>query len=161
MKTRSQVLSAVVLLALGLAVYLFDRPADRTYFVPDWWQPGVDNALLFGSLGGSLPSFAHVLFFILVSAAILAPCRFRIITICLMWFGLDSLFEMAQPDAIAVRIAEFVPAWFQDVVLLENTRAYLLTGTFDPLDMLSIAAGSLAAYLMLHKFRSEEYENDN
>ena len=161
MKTRLQVLSAAVPLALGLAVYLFDRPADRIYFVPDWWQPGPDNALLFGSLGANLPSFAHVLFFILITAAILAPRRFQFLPICLLWLFIDGLFELVQHDAIAVRIAEFVPAWFQNVFLLENTRAYLLAGTFDPLDMLSIAAGSLVGYVMLHIFHSREYEHEN
>ena len=160
MKTRAQMLLAGLLLAPGLAVYLFDRPADRVYFVPDWWQPGADNVLLFGSLGGSLPSFAHVLFFILVTAAILTPGRFRILPICLLWFGIDSLFELVQHDAIAVRIAEFVPAWFQNIVLLENTRGYLLAGTFDPLDMLSIAAGSLVAYVMLHIIHWREREHE-
>ena len=161
MKTRSQVLSATALLAPGLAVYLFDRPADRIYFVPDWWQTGADNAPFFGPLGAGLPSFVHVLCFTLITAAILAPCRFRIMSICLSWFVIDSLFELAQHDTVAVRIAEFVPAWFQNFILLENTRAYLLAGTFDPLDMLSIAAGSLVAYVMLHIFNSKEYRHDN
>ena len=160
MKTRTQVLLAAAVLAPGIAVYVFDRPAERIYFIPDWWQQGDNIASLFGSLGGSLPSFAHVFFFILITAAVLAPWRFRIVSICLFWFCIDSLFELAQLEAIAVRIAEIVPAWFVKVLVLENTRHYLLAGTFDPLDILSLAAGSLLAYLTLRIIVAREHEND-
>ncbi|MDH3760031.1 MAG: hypothetical protein OEU50_03555 [Gammaproteobacteria bacterium] len=161
MKTRTQLSLAVVLLAPGLAVYLFDRPADRVYFVPDWWQPGTGGALFFGPLGASLPSFTHAVFFILITAVILAPWHFRILPICLLWFCFDSLFELAQHNAVAQRIAEIVPAWFQDVVLLENTRAFLVAGTFDPRDILAIAMGSLVAYVILIRFRTVGFENDH
>jgi len=155
-----QVLVAAAIMALGLGVYLLDRPADRVYFVPDWWQRGADIPLIFGSLGGNLPSFAHVFFFTLITAAILAPWRLRMLSICLFWFCFDGLFELAQHEAIAVRLAEFVPAWFLNVALLENTRPYLLAGTFDPLDILSLAAGSLLAYVTLRVMVEREHKND-
>jgi hypothetical protein len=163
MKTRSQVVPALliaILLSLGLSVYLYDRPADRVYFIPDGWQTGTYSGELFGSLGAHLPSFVHVAVFILITAAILAPWRFRLASICLFWFGLDSLFELAQHDAIAVHIAAIVPDWFQQVTLLENTVGYFLAGTFDLLDILSIALGSMAAYLVLLGGRVLERRND-
>lgn len=159
MKTRALLLLAAIPLALGLAVYLFDRPSDRIYFVPDWWQPATNSRSLFGPLGAGLPCFAHVLFFILITAAMLAPWRFRILSICLLWFGIDSLFELAQHDAIASRIADILPNWFDRILLLENTRHYLLSGTFDPLDLVAIATGSLVAYVILYIFRSRENNN--
>lgn len=159
MKTRSQIfpfLLVVVLLSCGLAVYLFDRTADRIYFVPDWWNLSLGNGHLFGSIGAHLPSFVHVAVFILISAAILAPWRFRIAWICLLWFGIDSLFELAQHDVIAVRIAAVVPNWFEGKYFLENTTAYFLNGTFDLLDIVSIALGSVVAYLVLQASRVQE-----
>ena len=159
MKTRAQLLLAAMLMAPGLAVYLLDRP-NRVYFIPDWWQAGAHNAQLFGSLGGSLPNFSHVVFFTLITAVILAPRRLGILLICLSWFCIDSLFELAQHDAIAARLADLVPAWFDKVLVLENTRAYLLAGTFDPLDMASIAAGSLLAYVILRCIPALEPEHE-
>ena len=70
MTTRARILLAGVLLTPGLAGYLYDRPADGVYFVPDRWQPGAADALSLGSLGTSPPGFAQVLPFILITAAI-------------------------------------------------------------------------------------------
>lgn len=159
MKTRFQVFPlflTAVLLAFGLSVYLFDRPADRIYFVPDGWQLSAGNDLLFGFIGAHLPSFVHVAVFILVTAIILAPWRFRIASICLLWFVIDSLFEIAQHELIAARIAAIVPNWFEDKFFLENTAAHFLNGTFDLLDIVSIALGSVVAYLVLQTSRVQE-----
>jgi len=159
MKTRSQIypfLLAVVFLTFGLSVYLFDRPADRIYFVPDGWNLSLGNGQLFGAIGAHLPSFVHVAVFILITAAILAPWRFRIASICLLWFGIDSLFELAQHDVIAPRIAAIVPNWFDGKFFLENTTAHFLNGTFDLLDIVSIALGSVVAYLVLQTSRMQE-----
>jgi len=159
MKTRFQVFPlflTAVLLALGLSVYLFDRPADRIYFVPDGWQFGAGNDLLFGSIGAHLPSFVHVTVFILVTAIVLAPWRLRIASICLPWLVIDSLFELAQHEVIAARIAVIVPNWFEGKFLLENTAAHFLNGTFDLLDIVSIALGSVVAYLVLKTSRVQE-----
>lgn len=156
MKTRSQIypfLLAVAFLTFGLAVYLFDRPVDRIYFVPDGWQLSAGNDLLFGSIGAHLPSFVHVIVFILITGVLLAPWRFRIVSICMLWFGIESLFELAQLDVIAVRIAAIIPNWFEGKIFLENTAAYFLNGTFDLLDIVSIALGSVVAYLVLQASR--------
>jgi len=159
MKTRSQIYPfflAVAFLTFGLSVYLFDRPADRIYFVPDGWSLSLGNGQLFGSIGAHLPSFVHVIVFILITGALLAPCRFRIASICLLWFGTESLFELAQHDVIAVRIAAIVPNWFEGKIFLENTTAHFLNGTFDLLDIVSIALGSGVAYLVLQTSRVQE-----
>lgn len=159
MKTRFQFFPlylAAVLLACGLSVYLFDRPAERIYFIPDGWQLSAGNDLLFGSIGRHLPSFVHVTFFILVTAMLLSSWRFRSASICLLWFVIDSLFELAQHEVIAVRIAAFVPDWFEGIFLLENTAAHFLNGTYDVLDIVSIALGSIVAYLVLQTSRVQE-----
>ena len=147
---------AIALLTFGLSVYLFDRPADQIYFIPDGWQLSSADNPLFGSMGACLPSFVHVAIFILITGVLLKPWRFPIASICLLWFGIDILFELAQHEVIAARIAAILPDWFQDVILLENTAGYFLSGTFDPLDILSIALGSIVAYLVLLTSRVQE-----
>ena len=140
---------AAMLLAVGLLVYLLDRPADRIYFIPDGWKFAMGAGQVFGPVGAYLPTFVHVVVFVLISSVLLAPWHFRNMSICLLWFGIDSLFELAQHEAIATRVADIVPSWFEGVIFLENTSSYFLAGTFDPLDLLSIALGSIAAYLVL------------
>ena len=159
MKTRFQIsplFLTAVLLVLGLSVYLFDRPADQIYFVPDGWQLSAGNDLLFGFIGAHLPSFVHVTVFILVTAIILAPWRLPIASICLLWFSIDSLFELAQHEVIAVQIAAIVPNLFEGKFFLENTAAHFLNGTFDLLDIVSLALGSVVAYLVLQTSRVQE-----
>ena len=163
MRKQTQILQlglAAMLLTLGVLVYLLDRPANQIYFVPDWWTITTGAGQVFGSIGAYLPTFVHVLVFILISSALLAPWRFRIATICLLWFCIDSLFELAQHDAIAIRIVDIVPSWFQGVIFLENTSNYFLAGTFDLLDLLSIALGSVAAYLMVRCIQLKERDYD-
>ena len=58
---------------LGALVYLFDRSANDIYFIPEWWPFADGTPGLFGTLGGSLPSFAHTYCFILLFSALLAP----------------------------------------------------------------------------------------
>ncbi len=159
-KWTLQVMLAAILLMIGLLVYLFDRPADQIYFVPDWWTFTADTDQVFGSIGDNLPTFIHVVVFILISSALLSPWRSSIVSICFLWFGIDSLFELAQHDAVATLIADMVPNWFHGVIILENTANYFLAGTFDPLDLISIALGSFSAYLMIRCIQLKESDNE-
>jgi DNA-binding beta-propeller fold protein YncE len=61
------------------------------------------------------------------------------------WFAISSLFELGQHPALSPLIAASLPAWFAHIPVLDNTAAYFLRGTFDPLDFLSGALGTLAA----------------
>lgn len=162
MQKQTQILEmllAAMWLTVGLVVYLFDRPADQIYFVPDGLSFTTGAYHVFGSMSAHLPSFVHVVVFILISSALLAPWRFRIGSVCLLWFGIDSLFELGQHDAIANRIADILPSWFRGVPFLENTASYFVTGTFDPLDLGAIALGSVTAFLMVRYLRTKEKNN--
>lgn len=159
MANRAQsllVFIALVLLVLGCSIYLFDRPAERVYFLPDDWNSITANGASFGVIGRHFPGFAHVVAFILISGALLAPWRIKNAWICLSWLAADGLFELGQHDWVSIRIAATLPAWFDDVVVLENSANYFLNGTFDMLDMLSIAIGALFAYFLLNRFRRPE-----
>jgi len=46
-------------------------------------------------------------------------------------------------------IAANSPGWFSNIPFIENVPAYFLQGTFDVLDLVSIAVGAVAAYLTL------------
>jgi len=143
---------ALVALLLGIVVYLLDRQAESVYFMSDWMALGDDQSSVFGLLGQHIPTFVHVYTFILLTMALVVPAdRYRqfLLPVCLGWFVVDSLFEIAQIDFIAQRIAGWLPDWFANVPFLENTASYFIVGTFDVLDLLSIGLGTLAAYVTI------------
>jgi hypothetical protein len=139
------VLIAIAALAFGLLVYLFDRRPEHVYFLSHGFVLAHAPHSLFGVVGNYLPTFVHVYAFILLTAAVAGATR--AIGICVAWFVVASLFELAQLPAVAPVIAASVPAWFARVPVLDNTAAYFLDGTFDVLDLLSIALGTIAAYM--------------
>jgi len=49
--------------------------------------------------------------------------------------------------------------WFERIPGLEATSAYFLQGTFDVLDILAIATGTLAAYLTMLFLGGKEETN--
>ena len=138
---------AVGALSIGVLVYVFDRQAEFVYFLPDWLSLHTQAGSIFGSIGDNLPTFLHVYAFILLTVIVAVPAMTKLIPVCLAWFTLDTLFEVAQIDTIAQWIASHTPGWFSGIPFLENTADYFLMGTFDALDLLSIATGTLAAYL--------------
>ena len=144
-----QAVSALTALLIGTAVYLLDRRPETVYFMAGWMAGGSHGNPVFGALGAHLPTFVHTYAFILLTVVFTSASRAHAIAICCMWLAIDSLFEFAQTPVIAQAIVNNVPDWFGAVPFLENTSAYFLSGTFDVLDLYSIAAGALAAYLTI------------
>ena len=145
----SQLAAALIALCVGTAVYLFDRQADHVYLMAPWMALGDHSRSIFGVLGNYLPTFTHVYVFILLTAALVASSLRSALVICLFWLVIDIAFELGQLTAVARQISAFIPAWFGAIPVLENTSRYFLSGTFDVLDVISIAAGALAAYLTI------------
>ncbi|MGE5240659.1 MAG: Ig-like domain-containing protein [Bacteroidota bacterium] len=141
------VLISTVALFFGLLVYLCDRQPEHVYFLSHGLVPAHGPHPLFGVVGNFLPTFVHVYVFILLTAAVAGSTRARLIRICAAWFVIASVFEVAQHPEISSIIAAVVPAWFARIPVLDNTAAYFRDGTFDVLDLLSIALGTVAAYL--------------
>jgi hypothetical protein len=144
-----QISLAVVALLIGVLVYLLDRQADRIYFIPHWLAETITGDSFLGAISNHIPTFVHVFAFILLTMAIVVPLQFYrrfLVPVCVFWFSIDSLFEIAQVDAIAHGIAAHAPGWFIGIPFLENTADYFLTGTFDGLDLVSIGLAALAAY---------------
>jgi len=140
---------AIGALCMGVLLYALDRQHDHVYFLSIWTPANYPAIRVFGTLGNYLPTFIHVYAFILLNVAVAAPAMNKIIPICLAWFTLDSLFEVAQIATSARWIAQHTPDWFSGIPFLENTANYFLSGTFDVLDLLSIAAGTIAAYITI------------
>jgi len=134
-------------LIVGVLVYVFDRQPEFIYFLPDWLSLNGQFGSHFGILGNYLPTFLHVYAFILLTVVVAVPTITKLFPVCLAWFCLDSLFEIAQIAPIANWVTTHTPAWFTGIPFLENTANYFLMGTFDVSDLLSIAAGTIAAYL--------------
>ena len=144
-----QVIFAVIVLAIGVLVYLLDRPSTSAYLVPDSWKLGNGLAPVFGLIGYQLPTFAHTFAFALFTSALLEPWRWSAAAACAGWWAVGSLFEIAQRDAWATAIAVRVPAWFADWPLLDNVADYFVIGQFDWLDLVSIGAATLCAFAVI------------
>lgn len=149
---QTQLLIVLGLSALmgGTAVYLLDRPVEQS-FVPGDLSLFHLTPVVFGFIGQSLPTFAHVFAFCLLTAALLAGGKKAAITVCLGWFLVDVAFELGQHSALALALSTLIPPWFAHLPILNQTGSYFLDGTFDPLDLLAIALGALAAYVVIQR----------
>lgn len=147
---------ALIALSIGIALYLIDRPASHIYFIPaSLVHHHRDGGLLFGTFGYYLPTFVHVFAFCLLTAGIIGKNRKYALFICLFWLFIDGIFEIAQYPAIARLIADYIPAWFDGIPFLENTKNYFLQGRFDVWDMASIITGAVLAYLLILLFNTK------
>lgn len=146
---------AVGALAVGALVYVLDRPAATVYLLPQSFSFAAGHHIWFGALGGHLPEFVHVYAFILLTLAV-GSWPARVWPICGFWWLVDSLFELGQHPELAPRIAAALPAWFQHIPVLDHTANYFLHGTFDPLDLVAIALGTLLAYVTIGIIRQRK-----
>jgi hypothetical protein len=148
MARQNEILAlAIGALCVGVLVYLLDRQADFVYFLPASLSLHNQTGSVFGTIGDYLPTFIHVYAFILLTAVVAVPSLINLIPVCVAWFTIDSLFEVAQLHPIAQWVGAHTPAWFNGIPFIENTADYFLMGTFDVFDLISIAAGTLTAYL--------------
>lgn len=143
-------LLALVGLALlaGVAVYAFDRPPGSAWFLPAAWSLG-GSAHPLGVVTGQLPEFLHVFAFSLLTAMLLPATRRAAWASCVAWWLIDSLFELGQHPKLSPILAA-ATSGLRDIPLLGNTSAYFARGVFDPLDLLAIALGALAAGVCIH-----------
>jgi len=147
---RIQILTGATAFLFGILVYLVDRPPDQTYFVD---KSFVNISLyhilpnLYGIIGNSLPSFAHVFSFILITAGLIASKKRHFIIICIFWFLIDSIFELGQK--FSTMFIKFIPDWFASIPFFENTGNYFIRGTFSFGDLAAITIGTITAYFLL------------
>lgn len=141
--------AALGMLTLGVLVYLLDRQPETIYFMPEWLLLTDSFSPVFGILGDQLPTFIHVYAFILLTFVVLSPSLRMLVPICMGWFVLDCILELAQISIFAQLIANHIPSWFAGIPFLENTAGYFLSGTYDLMDIVSIAMGTVVAYLTI------------
>lgn len=149
-RERGILVIAIGAMCVGVLVYVFDRPSEYIYFLPDGLSLNHQTGRMFGSIGNYLPTFLHVYTFILLTVIVAIPAGIKLIPICTVWFTLDSLFEVAQLNPIAQWIGSHLPTWFEGVPFLENVADYFLMGTFDAFDLISIVAGTVAACITIY-----------
>lgn len=149
-KSRSYlILAAIAALTLGFCIYLIDRQPETVYLISNGHLLADIESPIFGIMGTYLPTFLHAYAFILLSVVVFAQTHRQVLIICFSWLIIDIIFELAQISMIAQSVAVHIPAWFSGVPFLENTADYFLMGTFDTLDIFSIIAGTLTAYMTI------------
>ena len=155
--TRSRWLLAIGLtvLLLGTLLYILDRPPDQTSMLSglSLFQ---HTPAVFGSLGHSFPTFAHVFAFCLLTAGLLGDTKKNAVLICLGWFYLDAAFELGQTQPVAESLRPFIPQWLEYLPILQQTKSYFVNGTFDVFDLISIAVGAVTAYFVIRWSSLEE-----
>ncbi len=135
---------AALLLVVGVIVYAVDR-GGAAYFLIGW-TASHGEAELFGPIGNHLPTFVHSLALILITAAVFRPWPRLLPAIVTGWVTVECLFEIGQISPLDAHVAAVLPAWFDDVPVLEASADYFIHGTCDPFDLLSIGLGATAAY---------------
>jgi hypothetical protein len=109
--------------------------------------------MLFGALSNNLPSFTHVLAFSLMTAGLLGTRRKGNVLVCLLWFLIDTAFEIGQglkPVSLAI-----IPEWFKVHTLpMANLPEYFRHGTFDIRDIVAGLLGALTAFMVAEFIRN-------
>jgi hypothetical protein len=144
---RVLLLAAGLVFAVGALIYIVDRPSDTVYFMPDEWRREQVANTVFGPFGSFLPTFAHTFVFSVLTAMVVPRTLRSAAMACAFWMVVGGVFEVGQSDVWAIRITHVTPGWFMRVPLLENVPGYFMAGQFDSLDLVSIIAGALAAYV--------------
>jgi hypothetical protein len=150
-----QILVGIGGLSLGALIYVFDRSPESYGFgviVRDYLGFIRPHRLLFGVLADNLPSFIHVFAFSLMTAGLLGPRRKGTLLICLLWFLIDTVFEIGQGlKHISLAI---IPEWIKVHALpMANLQEYFRCGTFDILDIAAALLGAWAAFMVAEFMR--------
>ena len=154
---RLQLFIGINILFLGVIFYYFFRGTEHTYFLKflgtNQYVREIGSGLIF-RITNSLPTFIHVFAFSLMTASLVTRQKRGYAAVCLFWFAVNMIFELGQKfDSWVV---QFIPKWFSDIVILGSVKSYFLNGRFDYLDLLSIAFGAFAAYILLIKTNKRE-----
>jgi len=147
---------AAVALALGLGVYLLDRPAGHAALIPAAWSLAGDSKV-FGAASGWLPSLLYTFAFSLLTALTLPRTTTAAVGSAALWWSLGIAFELLQHRVLGVPLA----AALDGVPGLQALGRYALHGRFDPADLAALTAGAGAAAGLLILTRSRENRHDS
>jgi hypothetical protein len=138
---------AIAAFAVGLAVYLFDRPPGSASLLPSAWQSG--HTGLFGGIGAWLPSLVHAFTFSLLTALVLPRSTTSAALACAAWACIDTLAECAQTPALAEPLAAALTRTFGDGPVAAPLGRYFTQGSYDPADIVAGLAGAALAFTVL------------
>ena len=144
-------LLGIAVLALGMLVYLTDRPTSHTLLLPNFGLQAEHR--WFGVVGGWLPSFVHPLAFSLFSASLLAPTPRWEYGACAFWFAVNAAFEVGQHPQIRGPLADALRHGVGQGPIARAVENYFLRGTFDRVDLVAAALGAALAAAILHRLR--------
>lgn len=144
-KVAALYISAILALAAGTSVYLFDRDRASALFLAPFADSPVDHAGLFGVLGGNLPSFFHAYAFALLLIMLLGRTPYARHIGAALWFSIAAALECLQAQRIEALLYGST-ALRADPTMLGSIQAYIANGHFDPGDLLAAGLGCVAAY---------------
>ncbi len=152
----AQLTIGLLCLAAGALEYLTGRLGNAYFLAPFEGLSGFFRRFPspFGAWGDFAPDFFHPLGFALVTMAVAPRGRRWRLGLSLAWLAIDAAFEFGQK--YGARIAAYVPEWFDKVPVLDQVEAYFTRGAYDGLDLIAIAAGCLAAFLIGEITRGRE-----
>ena len=159
MVNRLQTSIGVLGLLIGAAVYVIDRPSDRTYLfnlLPIWLSGYSTGPRLFTIVGGSLPSFIHALSFSMITSSLYPTKALIYALICLRWLFIGVIFELGQGPG--KWIIQLIPDSMNKIPCIGSIQDYFLLGTFDVLDLLAVFLGSSTGFLLLLLTGDRRYE---
>jgi hypothetical protein len=138
------VISTVVALLLGTAVYLLDRDWENIMLLHPFIAYQWPKSAVFGALGGVLPALLHAYAIPVLIIVALRPWPWTRPWVCLLWFTVASILEWLQSDtAKAIFFADDrLPA---NMPLLGYLERYAVQGHFDNVDLLATGFGCLTA----------------
>jgi hypothetical protein len=146
-RTLGLVALALLALTTGVFVYLLDRPAGSAELIPAVLQLSTDEGRAFGPSGDWLPSLVHVYAFILLTAAVMRPSPRNLLLVCTGWLVIEAFFELIQHPAVTQLLVDQASSWSGRLPVLATLHDYAVSGAFDPMDLVGLALGVVAAYL--------------
>ena len=146
-RSSSLVVLAGALLALGLLVYVADRPPGRAMLLPAWAR--LASGGWFDSVGDWLPSFIHPFAFSLLTVAALGPSARPRYGVCVAWGAVNAAFELGQLPRVATELARALHVSMLPTSLSRPLADYFVRGQFDFADLAAIVLGSTAAVIVL------------
>jgi len=144
-KVAALSLSAILALAAGTSIYLFDRDWASVLFLAPFTNSTADHVGLFGVLGGNLPSFFHAYAFALLLIMLLGKTPHARHIGAALWFSIAAALECLQATRIEALLYGST-AVHTDSTILGSIQAYIANGHFDPGDLLAAGLGCVAAY---------------
>jgi len=154
---KKQLLLGILFLLAGTTEYLVSRPIGSTHFLHQYDSVQLffhQMPSLYGKLGMFAPEFFHPLAFSLMSAALIASKKSKIM-LCIAWFSINLLFELGQ--TFGAELVDYLPQSFMIVPMIKGFVDFLVYGTFDIYDLLAIGLGSMTAFsIVLHDSKKEK-----